>query len=45
MPLKKMKKTFEFFNFRVDTSLIAMLENIATNGFERLSYTDAIKVS
>jgi len=32
----------EFFNKYIDTSLIATLENIAHNTFERISYTDAV---
>jgi asparaginyl-tRNA synthetase len=42
--LEKNEEDVNFFNSRIDTSLIAGLENIARNGFERLSYTDAIKV-
>jgi asparaginyl-tRNA synthetase len=42
--LEKNDKDVGFFNARIDNSLIAGLENIAANGFERLSYTDAIKV-
>jgi asparaginyl-tRNA synthetase len=32
----------EFFNKYIDTSLVATLENIAHNTFERISYTDAV---
>jgi asparaginyl-tRNA synthetase len=42
--LEKNDKDVGFFNARIDNSLIAGLENIAANRFERLSYTDAIKV-
>jgi asparaginyl-tRNA synthetase len=42
--LEKNGKDVEFFNSRIDTSLIATLENIARNDFERLSYSEAIKI-
>jgi asparaginyl-tRNA synthetase len=42
--LEKNRADVDFFNSRIDTSLIAVLENIAANGFERMSYTEAIKV-
>jgi asparaginyl-tRNA synthetase len=40
--LEKNRDDVEFFNQRIDTSLIATLENIARNRFERIPYTDAI---
>ena len=40
--LEKNREDVEFFNQRIDTSLIATLENIARNRFERIPYTDAI---
>jgi asparaginyl-tRNA synthetase len=42
--LEKNGKDVEFFNSRIDASLIATLENIARNDFERLSYSEAIKI-
>ena len=42
--LEKNNRDVEFFNSRIDNSLIATLENIALNGFERLSYGEAIKI-
>jgi asparaginyl-tRNA synthetase len=33
-----------FFNERIDSGLLARLETIATNAFERLSYTDAVSI-
>jgi len=42
--LEKNRADVDFFNSRIDTSLTAVLENIANNGFERMSYTEAIKV-
>jgi asparaginyl-tRNA synthetase len=42
--LEKNGKDVEFFNSRVDTSLMATLENIAHSGFERLPYSEAIKL-
>ena len=32
----------ELFNERIDTGLLARLENVASNTFERISYTDAV---
>jgi asparaginyl-tRNA synthetase len=40
--LDKNRADVEFFNSRISNSLIAVLENIANNSFERLTYTDAI---
>jgi asparaginyl-tRNA synthetase len=34
----------EFFNQRIEPTLLSTLANIAENAFERVSYTDAIKV-
>ena len=42
--LEKNGKDIEFFNSRIDTSLLATLENIARNNFERLSYSEAVKI-
>jgi asparaginyl-tRNA synthetase len=42
--LEKNGKDVEFFNSRIDASLVATLENIARNDFERLSYGEAIKI-
>ena len=42
--LEKNGADVDFFNSHIDTSLTAALENIAANGFERLSYTEAIKI-
>lgn len=33
----------EFFNARIDKTVISTLENIAENGFERVSYESAVK--
>jgi asparaginyl-tRNA synthetase len=41
--LEKNSADVSFFNQRVDTTLLATLENIASNKFERISYTDAVK--
>jgi asparaginyl-tRNA synthetase len=41
--LEKNSADVSFFNQRVDTTLLETLENIASNKFERISYTDAIK--
>lgn len=42
--LDKCSDDIQFFNERIDTELIARLENIAKESFERLSYTDAVKI-
>jgi asparaginyl-tRNA synthetase len=42
--LENNREDLAFFNQRIDTTLLATLENIASNGFERLSYTDAMKI-
>jgi asparaginyl-tRNA synthetase len=41
--LEKNSADVSFFNQRVDTTLLETLENIASNKFERISYTDAVK--
>ena len=41
--LEKNSADISFFNQRVDTTLLETLENIASNKFERISYTDAVK--
>ncbi len=35
---------FEFFNQRIDNSVLATAENIINNQFERVTYTEAIKL-
>ena len=40
--LDKDRADVDFFNERIDTALIATLETVARDPFERLSYTDAI---
>ncbi len=42
--LEKNSDDIEFFNLRVEKTLIQVLENIAKNDFERLTYTDAVKI-
>jgi asparaginyl-tRNA synthetase len=42
--LENNREDLAFFNQRIDTTLLATLENIASNSFERLSYTDAMKI-
>lgn len=42
--LNNNREDIEFFNQRVDTTLIEVLTNIAENSFERLSYEDAVKI-
>jgi len=41
--LKKNREDLEFFNQRIDQSLLATLETIATRDFGRISYTDAVR--
>jgi asparaginyl-tRNA synthetase len=38
------QEDLEFFNLRIDKSVLATAENIINNGFERLTYTEAIKL-
>jgi asparaginyl-tRNA synthetase len=40
--LETCPEDMEFFNQRIDTSVLATAENIINNKFERLTYTDAI---
>lgn len=42
--LEKNSDDIEFFNLRVEKTLIQVLENIAENEFERLTYTNAVKI-
>jgi asparaginyl-tRNA synthetase len=42
--LEKNSDDIEFFNLRVEKTLIQVLKNIAENEFERLTYTDAVKI-
>ncbi|MBD2356922.1 asparagine--tRNA ligase [Tolypothrix sp. FACHB-123] len=42
--LVKCPEDMEFFNQRIDNSVLATAENIINNQFERLTYTDAIKL-
>ncbi len=42
--LEKCPDDMAFFNERVDPTVIATLEHIAGSGFERLSYTEAVKL-
>jgi asparaginyl-tRNA synthetase len=38
------QEDMEFFNLRIDNTLLATAENIITNQFERLAYTEAISL-
>jgi asparaginyl-tRNA synthetase len=40
--LEQCPEDMEFFNERIDNSVLATAENIVNNQFERISYTDAI---
>jgi asparaginyl-tRNA synthetase len=42
--LEKCPEDMEFFNQRIDDTVLATAENIINNQFERLTYTDAIKL-
>ncbi|MBE9207809.1 asparagine--tRNA ligase [Nostoc sp. LEGE 06077] len=42
--LEKCPEDMEFFNERIDKTVLATAENIINNQFERLTYTDAIKL-
>ncbi|MBE9005639.1 asparagine--tRNA ligase [Fortiea sp. LEGE XX443] len=42
--LETCPEDMEFFNQRIDNTVLATAENIINNQFERLSYTDAIKL-
>jgi asparaginyl-tRNA synthetase len=38
------KTDLEFFNKRIDSTVLATLEHVATSAFERVSYTEAIAI-
>ncbi|OCQ98887.1 asparagine--tRNA ligase [Nostoc sp. MBR 210] len=42
--LEKCPEDMQFFNERIDNTVLATAENIVNNQFERLTYTDAIKL-
>jgi asparaginyl-tRNA synthetase len=42
--LEKCPEDMEFFNLRIDNTVLATAENIINNQFERLTYTEAIKL-
>lgn len=42
--LENDREDLEFFNQRIEKTVIEVLENIVNNSFERISYTDAIEV-
>lgn len=42
--LEKCPEDMQFFNERIDNTVLATAENIINNQFERLTYTDAIKL-
>ncbi|MBI1240871.1 asparagine--tRNA ligase [Umezakia ovalisporum] len=42
--LEKCPEDMEFFNQRIDNTVLATAENIINNQFERLTYTEAIKL-
>ncbi|MCC5637436.1 asparagine--tRNA ligase [Nostoc sp. CHAB 5844] len=42
--LEKCPEDMEFFNQRIDDTVLATAENIINNQFERLTYTEAIKL-
>jgi asparaginyl-tRNA synthetase len=42
--LENCSEDMEFFNQRIDNSVLATADNIINNQFERLTYTDAIKL-
>ena len=42
--LENCSKDMEFFNQRIDKTIIEVMQNIVDNEFERLTYTDAIDV-
>jgi asparaginyl-tRNA synthetase len=42
--LEQCPEDMEFFNKRIDDSVLATAENIITNTFERITYTDAVKL-
>lgn len=42
--LEKDSADLEFFNLRIEKTVIEVLENIADNTFERINYTDAVSI-
>lgn len=42
--IEKNSDDIEFFNNRIDKTLLCTLESVAKSTFERLSYTDAVKI-
>jgi asparaginyl-tRNA synthetase len=42
--LEKCPEDMEFFNQRIDNTVLATADNIINNQFERITYTDAIKL-
>ncbi|MGA9381435.1 MAG: asparagine--tRNA ligase, partial [Phormidium sp.] len=42
--LENCSEDMEFFNQRIDNSVLATADNIINNQFERLTYTDAVKL-
>jgi asparaginyl-tRNA synthetase len=42
--LEKNRKDLEFFNLRIDNTVLTVLENVARNSFERISYTEAVSL-
>ncbi|MEM1368771.1 MAG: asparagine--tRNA ligase [Cyanobacteria bacterium P01_H01_bin.15] len=42
--LERCSEDLEFFNLRIDKSVLETAQNIINNEFERLTYTDAIKL-
>jgi len=42
--LDKNSDELDFFNARIDTTVFSRLENIANTSFERITYTEAIKI-
>ncbi len=42
--LEKDRDDLEFFNLRIENTVIEVLENIAQNSFERINYFDAVKI-
>ncbi|MEW6381369.1 MAG: asparagine--tRNA ligase [bacterium] len=42
--LEKCRQDMEFFNLRIDTTIIRTLEEIIGSSFERVSYTEAVEI-
>lgn len=42
--LEKNLSDIEFFNLRIDNTVLETLNNIASNSFERITYTDAVTI-